>query len=84
MFTLVQLMRLGYVAGLAAVVVVLSAPHASRAQRAPIAPFLGTVNGLSQPSFQQAQSMIQLGIDASFGSTGIFRAGGGQHREVLH
>jgi hypothetical protein len=56
-----QLMRLGYVAGLAALVVVLSAPSASQSQRAPIAPLLGTVNGLMQPSFQQAQQMVLLG-----------------------
>ena len=72
MFTPIRLMRLGYVVGLAALVIVLSVPSSSKGQvpasRTPIAPLLGTVNSFIQPSIQQTQAMLQLaGVGGGFG-----------------
>jgi hypothetical protein len=81
MFALIRLTRLGYVVGLAALVIALCGPRSSNGQvpasRAPVAPLLGAVNGLMQTSQQQAQTtLLLMGQSGGFGG-GIGGFGGG-------
>jgi hypothetical protein len=74
-------MRWTYVAGFMALVLALSASSPSQGQlpggRAPVAPFLGLVNQLEQPSIQQAQLMLLSGGMGGFGMLGQGGFGGG-------
>src|SRR5947209_7616034 len=76
MFSPIRLLCLGYSAGLSALVIVLAAPGASRGQRAPIAPLLGSTTTLLQSSQQQALAMLQSGgIGGGLGGFGISAGG---------
>jgi hypothetical protein len=60
MYLLIRLICLEYIIGLAALVIVLSTPHPSRGQRAPIAPLLGSDIGGLQSNIQATQQMLLL------------------------
>lgn len=87
MAVLLRWMRLGYVVGFAALVLVLAAPRPSRGQFfgpvAPVSPFLGLSYFNMAPSLIQAQSMLRLaGTPLGMGLSGGFAGFQGGFRNL--
>ncbi|HWG41420.1 MAG TPA: hypothetical protein VN688_01445 [Gemmataceae bacterium] len=74
MFAFSRLLKLGYILGLAAVVVSLSQPKTAQAQRSRIAPMLQQVDMRMRQPMMMAQRMLMMG-GMSGGMSGGMRGG---------